>query len=250
MASIEFPENERDTEMADDTNTTPAEKAADSQPSVQDYSTEDVWDLNRKLLYSAEQQDNRVLGMGQAYDGRVVNLNQKVVGDAQAQAIFWQNIQERQLALKMASQELKERQDAHTVNMQRAWQSVDHQATLNNVDYDKARMLAPVELRIVEPTREENLADSIAGAVTQGVESVARAQTDRTQTSAANLMETTAARQVADVNVLNTLSEVAGIVQSMQTQSATSQAAFQALSNQVSELVGVVQALTGNQPRA
>ncbi len=229
MASTEFPDNEREPTE------TPAGRAADSQPSLQDYSDDDLWSLNRKLMYAAEQ-----------YDNRIVNLNQKVVGDAQAQAVFWQNILERQQTLKAASQELKERQDMHAINLQRAWQSVDHQSVLNNVDYAKARDNAVVTLRTIEPTREENLADSISGAVVQGVESVARAQTDRTQTSAANISELTAARQVADTNVISTLAEVAGVVQTMQTQSATSQAAFQALSNQVAELVGVIQALQEN----
>jgi hypothetical protein len=116
---------------------------------------------------------------------------------------------------------------------------------LNNVDQNKARMLVPVELRTVEPTREEVIQDAAAGAVVQGVETVARAMNDRTQTSAANIAELSAGRQVTDVNVLNTLSELAGIVNVMQTEAASTQAAFQGLAAQVAELTGVVQAQAG-----
>lgn len=235
MPSESFPEHDR-SEKPDDT---PAERAADSQPSLQDYSDDDLWSLNRKLMFATEH-----------FDHRVGNLNQKIVGDAQVQAVFWQNIQERQLALKLASQELlerstnfwttvRERQDQHAAQM-------EYTAGLKNIDLNKARAIVPIELRTIEPTREENLADATAGAVVQGVEAVARAQTDRTQTSAANVAELTAARQVADTNIINTLAEIAGVVQTMQTQSATSQAAFQSLAAQVGELVGVVQALQEN----
>lgn len=226
---------------------------AEEQPTQKDLSTEDMWDLNRKQITAGEMFDHRVLGHnlkgdvdGHNYDGRIENLNQKIVADAQAQAVFWQNIQERQLAAKLASQELLERS-------QNFWQTIrerqDHHhaqiiqdATLNNIDLNKARMLVPVELRTVEPTREEAMQDAAAGSVIQGVETVARAMNDRTQTSAANIAELSANRQVADVNVLNTLSELAGIVNTMQAQVSNTQASFQALANQVAELTGVVQA--------
>jgi len=213
---------------------------AEEQPTQKDLSTEDMWDLNRKIQVG-----------GEMYDHRIENLNQKTVADAQAQAIFWQNIQERQLALKLSSQELLERSTNFWTTMrERQDQHADQRSQnsiLNNVDANKARMLVPVELRTVEPTREEAIQDAAAGAVIQGVETVARAMNDRTQTSAANIAELSADRQVADVNVLSTLAELAGVVNAMQTQSATSQASFQGLSNQVAELVGVVQALASAQ---
>ena len=242
MASTEFPENER--EEGDQT-------VAEEQPTQKDLSTEDMWDLNRKLIYASEH-----------YDQRIENLNQKTVADAQAQAVFWQNITERNLALKLASQELLERQQQFWATMrERQDQHADqrtHVATLHSTDYARARNGVQndnevamkhniLAARTIEPTREENIADATSAAVNQAVDTVTRAMVDRTQTSAANVTELSAARQVADVNVLNTLSELAGIVQTMQTQSATSQAAFMALTNQVSELVGAVQALMAAQ---
>jgi len=242
MASVDFPENER--EEGDPT-------MAEEQPTQKDLSTEDMWDLNRKLIYASEH-----------YDQRIENLNQKTVADAQAQAVFWQNITERNLALKLASQELLERQQQFWATMrERQDQHADqrtHVATLHSTDYARARNGVQndnevamkhniLAARTIEPTREENIADATSAAVNQAVDTVTRAMVDRTQTSAANVTELSAARQVADVNVLNTLSELAGIVQTMQTQSATSQAAFMALTNQVSELVGAVQALMAAQ---
>jgi hypothetical protein len=210
--------------------------AAEEQPTEKDKSTEDMWDLNRKLMTSGEMFDHRVIGHnlkgdidGHNYDGRIENLNQKIVADAQAQAIFWQNIQERQASLKLASQELLERsQNFWTTMRERQDQHSDQRSqssVLNNIDENKARMLVPVELRTVEPTREESIQDATAAAVNQAVDTVTRAMVDRTQTSAANVSELSASRQVTDVNVL-----------------ATAQAAFQALTNQVAELTGVVQA--------
>lgn len=269
---------------------TEAERIADTQPSLGDRSTDDMWDLNRKqltageakwmdtvglnhkLAYDGEKFDHRLQNLngkiaadGHQYDNRIENLNQKALADGHVQALFWQNISERQLALQQQAQALVEQR-------QQFWQSIRQdaqmfadqrlqQAGLNNTDLSRARNGVSndniqamkhniLAARVIEPTREENIADAAAGAVVQGVETVARAMTDRTQTSAANVSELSAARQVADTNVINTLAEVAGVVQTMQTQSATSQAAFQALTNQVSELVGALQALTGNQPRA
>lgn len=209
-----------------------------------------VWDLNRKLTYA-----------GEHYDSRAMNLNQKALADSQVQALFWQNIEERRLAAKLASQELLERQsaqraiqDQHALAVQRDQQAIQHAATLNNVDYARARNGVQndneiamkhdiLSARTIEPTREETIQDATAAAVNQAVDTVSRAMVDRTQTSAANVSELSAARQVTDVNVLNTLSELAGIVNVMQTESASTQAAFQALSNSVAELVGVVQGL-------
>ena len=252
MASTDFPDNEReegDTPVADET--TPAQKAADSQPSIEDYSGAESnglsWAYNHKLLADSAE-----------YDNRAMNLNQKTIADAQAQAVFWQNIQERQLSLKLASQELLERQQQFwQTTRERQDQHADqrkHAATLDNIEYSRARNGVQndnetamkhdiMAARVIEPTREEVAQDQLIGGINQAVETVSRAMVDRTQTSAANVSELSAARQVADVNVLNTLSELAGIVQTMQTQSATSQAAFMALTNQVSELVGAVQAL-------
>lgn len=183
MASTDFPEVERED--------SPAERAADSQPSVQDYSTEDLWDLNRKLLYATEH-----------FDQRVINQNQKAVADAQAQALFWQNIEERRLAAKLASQELKERADFHQIEMQRAHQSLDHQATLNNLEYAKGRDMEVLTVRTIEPTREE---------------------------SAQDIAALSAVRQVTDVNVINTLSELLGVVQGFRTQMGEVDNALQAL---------------------
>jgi len=225
------------------------------QPSLEDWSTESMWDLNRKIEAA-----------GSMFDHRVMNLNQKVVGDAQAQAIFWQNIierseaaklanKERELALKQATVELqerqmaiRERQDQHALTVERAQQAIQHQATLHNIDYESARSAEILGLRTVEPKETlDAISETIADAAAKGAEIGARAMNDRTQTSAANVSELTAARQVADVNVLNTLAELAGIVQTMQTQASTTQASFQALSNQVAELVGGVQALMAGQ---
>jgi hypothetical protein len=243
MASTEFPENER--EEGDPT-------MAEEQPTQKDLSTEYMWDINRKLIYASEH-----------YDQRIENLNQKTVADAQAQAVFWQNITERNLSLKLASQELLERQQQFWATMrERQDQHADqraHVATLGSVDYANARngVLVNNEVamkhnilaaRAVEPketldTISEQIGNASAAgasAVAQGIESIARAQTDRTQTSAANVAELSAARQVADVNVLNTLSQIVGIMN-------TAQAANQALANQVAELTGVVQALMASQ---
>jgi hypothetical protein len=229
--------------------------AEEAQPTEKDKSTEDMWDLNRKMTYD-----------GARFDDRVENLNQKMVADAQAQALFWTMISERQAAAKLSSveyqerqQSLRERQDQHSLAVERGQQNIQHQATLNQqsvqnaqvmneISASQARAIKPVEYRTIEPTREEALADSAAAGVVQGVESVARAMTDRTQTSAANVAELSGARQVADTNILNTLSELAGIVNVMQTEAASTQASFQALSNQVSELIGAVQALSNTGP--
>ena len=212
----------------------------------QDMSTQDMWDLNRKLTYASEQADQR----GITYDGRVENLNQKIVADAQGQAMFWQASQERQAALKLASvelaermQALKERQDQHALIIQRDQNAIQHQATLQNIDYSQARNIKSIEYRTIEPTREEVIQDGTAAAVSQAVDVITRAMSDRSQTTAANVSDLSAARQVTDTNVLNTLSELAGITNVMQSQSASTQAAFQALTNQVAELTGVVQAM-------
>lgn len=201
---------------------TPAERAADSQPSLQDYSSEDMWDLNRKITFGGEQ-----------YDNRIENLNQKVVADAQAQAVFWQNIQERQLSLKLASQELMERQQNfwHTMRERQDHHNVDMARSRNGVQNDNEIAMKHniMAARTVEPSREEVSQDSVRAVVD-------RAMVDRTQTGAANVSELAAARQVTDVNVLNTLSEVVGIMN-------TAQASNQALANQVAELTGVVKAL-------
>ena len=228
---------------------------AEEQPTEKDKSTEDMWDLNRKMTYD-----------GARFDDRQQNFNQKMLGDGEMSAIFLQAIQERNLTTRLNSQELlerqqalKERQDQHSLAIERGQQNIQHQATINQaltaqnavlaeISASHARNMKPIELRTIEPTREEALQDSAAGAVIQGVETVARAMTDRTQTSAANVSELSAARQVADTNVLNTLSELAGIVNVMQTEAASTQASFQSLSNQVSELIGVVQALSNTGP--
>ena len=219
---------------------------AEEQPTQKDLSTEDLWDLNRKLTFASEHADMR----GITYDGRIENLNQKIIADAQGQAIFWQNIQERNLNAKLASQELlerqqglKERQDQHSLAVQRDQANIAHAAVLQNIDYSQARNMKPIEYRTVEPTREEVIQDGTAAAVSQAVDVITRSMSDRTQTSAANVSELSAARQVTDVNVLNTLAELAGITNVMQAQSASTQAAFQALASQVAELTGVVQAL-------
>ena len=157
---------------------------AEEQPTQKDLSTEDMWDLNRKLMTAGEMFDQRALGHnlkgdvdGHTYDGRIENLNQKVVADAQAQAIFWQNIQERSLAAKLASQELLERQQNFWQTMrERQDQHSDqraHVSTLDNIDYNKVRDLQIIGMRTIEPTREENIADAQAAAVQQGVETVA-----------------------------------------------------------------------------
>ena len=228
---------------------------AEEQPTEKDKSTEDMWDLNRKMTYD-----------GARFDDRQQNFNQKMLGDGEMSAIFLQAIQERNLTTRLNSQELlerqqalKERQDQHSLAIERGQQNIQHQATINQaltaqnavlaeISASHARNMKPIELRTIEPTREEALQDSAAGAVIHGVETVARAMTDRTQTSAANVSELSAARQVADTNVLNTLSELAGIVNVMQTEAASTQASFQSLSNQVSELIGVVQALSNTGP--
>jgi hypothetical protein len=187
---------------------------------------------------------------GITYDQRVENLNQKIVADAQGQAMFGLESQERQQVLKLNSvelaermQALKERQDQHALMIQRDQAAIQHSATLANIDYSQARNIKPIEYRTVEPTREEVIQDGTAAAVAQATDTVTRAMVDRTQTSAANVSELSAARQVTDTNVLNTLSELAGITNVMQSQSATSQAAYQALTNQVAELTAVVKAL-------
>jgi hypothetical protein len=219
---------------------------AEEQPTQKDLSTEDLWDLNRKLTYANEQADSR----GITYDQRVENLNQKIVADAQGQAMFGLESQERQQVLKLNSvelaermQALKERQDQHSLAIQRDQALIQHAATLANIDYSQARNLKAIEYRTIEPTREEVIQDGTAAAVSQAVDVITRAMSDRTQTSASNVSELSAARQVTDTNVLNTLSELAGITNVMQSQSASTQAAFQALTNQVAELTGVVQAL-------
>ena len=213
MASTEFPEVERE------------EKTGGGfvQPSLEDWSTESMWDLNRKLLYASEH-----------YDQRIENLNQKVVADVQAQQMFEIAKQERMLALKMASQELLERQrallerqDQHASNMARIWQSVDHQATLNNIDYGHTRNTEVLELRTIEPKETLDVAsEAIADAASKGAQVGARAMVDSGQTSIGNLAGYSAVRQVADVNSINTM------------------AAYQALTNQVAELTLVVQALS------
>jgi hypothetical protein len=231
--------------------------APEEQPTEKDKSTEDMWDLNRKMTYD-----------GARFDDRIENYNQKILADVQTQAAFLQLIQERSLALKLSSQELaersqalKERQDLHAQAIERGQQAIQHQATLNQqavvnaqfvneISAENARAIKIVGFRTVEPTREEAMQDSAAGAVIQGVETVARAMNDRTQTSAANISELSAGRQVADANVINTLAEIAGVVATMQTQNSSTQASYQALANQVSELTLAVQALTANQPQA
>jgi len=144
------------------------------------------------------------------------------------------------------------------LTVERAQQGIQHQTDVNALqlarltngvsnDHEIAMKHDILSARTVEPKETlDVISSTVADAAAKGAEIGARAMSDRTQTSAANVSELSAARQVADVNVLNTLAELAGIVQTMQTQSATSQAAFQALTNQVSELIGSVQALQEN----
>jgi hypothetical protein len=238
MASIDFPENERDEGEAQpmaDEQPTPAERAADSQPSIQDYSTDDMWDTNRKVIVDSE-----------FFDNRVMNLNQKVVGDVQAQQMFEIAKQERVLALKLASQELlerqqafKERQDQHSLIIQRDQQAVQHQADLNALgiarlsnsvsnDAEIAMKHNILSARTVEPKETlDTISETVSDAAAKGAQIGARAMADSGQTSIGNLAGYSAVRQVADVNSINTM------------------AAYQALSNQVAELTLAIQALQG-----
>lgn len=220
MASTDFPEN-----PAPEEETTPAEKAANSEPSLQDYSSNDMWDLNRKLTFAGEAKWQDVVGLNHKalFDDVALTYARQRMQERQLE------LQERQLALRQEAQNFwmttRERQDQHADQRR-------HDSTLSNIEYQRGRDNVIIAARTVEPTREEVIQDATAGAINQAVDTVSRAMVDRTQTSTANIAETSAA------------------VNAIQAQSATAQAAYQALANQVAELTGVVQALAATQRAA
>lgn len=151
---------------------TPAERAASSQPSVEDYAnSESSWGLNHKILADSHQ-----------YDNRVMNLNEKVVADEHARAMAYIDMQERMVALQERQLQMRMETNnywrAFEQNQQLFADQRGHQATLNNMHYTNALGASIVGARVIEPTREEVGQD---------------------------IAQLSAVRQTADVQILNTM---------------------------------------------
>lgn len=199
----------------------------------------------------------------------IVGFNHKVQGDKFAESMAMTSSQERSLKLNLEAEErllrlrereqalkerqdlheatLQQRQDQHAANTARQWASNDHLASLNaevvmhqaalnhNYQTTVAQLMPTMQMghvggqalgaRIIEPgeVAERGIESAIASGATGEV-------------GATNIANFTAARQVADTNIINTLAQVNGAVQNAQAQIVALEALIQGLSNQVANI--------------